>query len=134
MYTRNCAEHTVFLHTLFLLNRDVMAIAVASLFVLAIIMKDFAKTFYKSKAWKQCRAAYAQSVGGLCEECLQSGRYIPGEIVHHKIELTPDNIDRPEITLDWNNLELLCRECHAEMHGARQTRYKVDEYGRVSVR
>lgn len=97
-------------------------------------MKDFAKTFYKSKAWKTCRAAYAQSVGGLCEECLKAGRYIPGEIVHHKIELTPDNIDRPEVTLDWNNLELLCRECHAEMHGARQTRYKVDEYGRVTVR
>lgn len=32
--------------------------------------KEFAKSFYKSKAWKRCRAMYAASVGGLCERCL----------------------------------------------------------------
>lgn len=52
----------------------------------------------------------------MCENCLRSGLYSPGEIVHHKIELTPANVNKPEITLSWDNLELLCRRCHAEKH------------------
>jgi len=36
--------------------------------------------------------------------------------VHHKIHLTPHNIDDPNITLSEDNLELLCRECHAIEH------------------
>lgn len=38
-------------------------------------------------------------------------------IVHHKTELTPENINDPEITLGWQNLELLCLECHNKEHG-----------------
>ena len=96
-------------------------------------MKDFAASFYKSKAWQQCRAAYAKSVGGLCEQCLKAGLVKPGEIVHHKVHLTPDNINDPAVTLAWRNLELLCRDCHAKVHGTVR-RYKVDEMGRVTVR
>lgn len=97
-------------------------------------MKEFAAGFYKSKAWQKCRESYAQSVGWLCEDCLEKGIYKPGEIVHHKTEITPENIDKPEITLNWDNLRLVCRECHAVQHGMRQRRYSVDEYGRVRVR
>lgn len=93
--------------------------------------REFARQFYSSEAWNQCRSGYKKSVGGLCEHCLAKGQYVPGEIVHHKIHITPQNISRPEIVLDWNNLELLCRECHAEMHGRKKKRFKVDEMGRV---
>ena len=96
-------------------------------------MKDFAETFYNSKAWKDCRQAYRKAKGGLCERCLAAGIVEAGVIVHHKIELTPANIDRPEITLNFDNLQLLCRACHAEAHGARQRRYKIDTDGRVSA-
>lgn len=94
-------------------------------------MKDFAAAFYKSKAWKNCRATYMDSVGGLCEECLERGIYRPAEIVHHVIEINPDNIQDPKVTLNWNNLEAVCRECHAEKHGARARRYAVDPQGKV---
>ena len=99
-------------------------------------MREFAAEFYSSPAWKACRRAYAKSVGGLCEACLERGVYTPGEIVHHKIHLSPDNIDDPEITLSWSNLQLVCRDCHGRIHGkleARQ-RYTVDECGRVLPR
>ena len=96
-------------------------------------IKDFAREFYSSKAWKGCRGAYASSKRGLCEVCLSKGLYVPAEIVHHKIELTPDNIDDPNITLNWNNLQCLCRECHAAAHGS-QKRWKVDENGRVTAK
>jgi len=55
-------------------------------------MQDFAKRFYRSQAWKACRAAYiARRLaidGGLCEEC----RDQQGYIVHHRVTLTPENI------------------------------------------
>lgn len=95
-------------------------------------MKEFASSFYKSKAWQHCRSAYAKSVGGLCEQCLKQGLVKTGDIVHHKVKLTPDNINDPAVTLAWDNLELLCRDCHAKAHGTAR-RYKVDEMGRVTI-
>lgn len=94
-------------------------------------MKDFARQFYTSQAWNNCRSSYRKSVGGLCENCLERGLITPGEIVHHKIPLTPDNINDTNITFSWDNLKLLCRECHAEVHGQRKRRYKVDAIGRL---
>lgn len=96
-------------------------------------MQAFAETFYKSKTWMRCRNAYVSKAGGLCEECLSHGKYTPGEIVHHKTPLTVNNISDPEITLSFDNLELLCRKCHGERHGNSRKRYEVDELGRVKA-
>ena len=100
-------------------------------------MKEYAKRFYTSRAWANCRKAYRKSVGGLCEVCLRHGRYTPGDIVHHKIHITPQNITDPNITMDWGNLELVCKECHAQIHASeyirgKKRRYTVSEDGRVS--
>lgn len=95
-------------------------------------MKEYAKRFYKSKAWQQTRNAYISSVHGLCEECLRKGIYEPGEIVHHKQQLSSNNINDPDVTLSWDNLELLCRACHGKAHGNK--RYKVDEFGKIIIR
>ena len=73
--------------------------------------KEFAKKFYKSKAWLKCREGFIQSVYGLCNRC---GK--PGYIVHHKELLTPSNIDNPDITLNWDKLEYLCQDCHNKEH------------------
>lgn len=97
-------------------------------------MKDFAKDFYRGPAWKNCRDAYTKSVGGLCERCLKKGIYVAGEIVHHKQHLTPENINDSRITLAWGNLELLCRNCHADEHRKYEKRFTVDEFGRVTAR
>lgn len=97
-------------------------------------MKEFAKHFYCTQRWKDCRDSYMQSKFGLCERCLSNGVMRPAELVHHKIELTPDNIDNPEITLSHDNLMALCRSCHAEIHGYVKKRYKVLPNGNVEVR
>jgi len=74
--------------------------------------KEFAKEFYNSKKWRKCRVAYIQERilldGGLCERCREKTGYI----VHHKIHLTKFNINNPDITLNHNNLEYLCKVCH----------------------
>lgn len=96
-------------------------------------MKDYAKTFYKSAAWKKCRAAYLKRVGGLCERCLKVGRITPAVIVHHKIYIAPENINNLRITLDPENLEALCMECHNREHFGDGKRYVVDDLGRVTA-
>lgn len=96
-------------------------------------MKEYAKGFYKSAAWKDCRKKYAEYRRGLCERCLSRGIYKPGEIVHHVVHITPDNINDPAVTLSFRNLQLVCRECHAELHDDRVKRWKVDAAGRVTA-
>ena len=95
--------------------------------------RGFAKQFYSSKQWQDCRNNYARNKRYLCENCLRRGIYKPGEIVHHVIEITPDNIYKPEVALNFSNLELLCRDCHAEQHKARNKgrRYTIGENGEI---
>ena len=102
-------------------------------------MSKLTKVFYATQAWKDTRRNYKQSVGGLCERCLAKGIIEPAEIIHHKIPLTVDNVSDVNISLGWNNLQALCRKCHAEVHDemyAERTgrRYKIDENGKVVVR
>ena len=101
-------------------------------FVHKRIMKPYAERFYKSPQWKRCRDAYMRSTGGLCEDCYKEGRIVPAEEVHHKIFITPQNINDPSITLNPGNLVALCRECHRKRHGASERRYVVDSNGRVT--
>lgn len=69
--------------------------------------KEWAKAFYNSKAWQRCRKSYIVKVYGLCEWCGE-----PGYIVDHIEELTPNNINDPDITLNHDNLQYLCLDDH----------------------
>lgn len=95
-------------------------------------LREFAKFFYNSPAWERCREEYAKRQGYLCERCRQRGIIRTGEIVHHKIFLNPQNIHEPGITLNPDNLMLVCRDCHAALHKP-EKRYKVDELGRIKI-
>lgn len=74
--------------------------------------QEYAKRFYKSKAWQSCRTAYIGKRrmidGGMCEVC---GERI-GYIVHHTITLTPSNIKNPDVSLNHEHLRYECKECH----------------------
>lgn len=95
--------------------------------------REFAGKFYGSAAWQNVRDNYVKAAGGLCERCYAKGKIVPGEIVHHKVHLEPENINDPEIALSFDNLELLCRDCHGQEHAKRKKRFKVDALGRVTV-
>ena len=56
---------------------------------------------------------------------------VPAAEVHHKIHLTPENINRPEIALNWTNLIALCKDCHMIVH-RKQKRWTVDKDGNVT--
>lgn len=74
--------------------------------------QEWAKAFYKSKRWQRCKQSYIDGRilidGGMCEECHKRAGYI----VHHKIMLTPDNINDPNVSLNHNELEYVCKDCH----------------------
>ena len=74
--------------------------------------KDFAKKFYNSKQWLNCRNSYKLSKFGLCERCKSPN----ASDVHHKIKLNEFNINNPDIALNQNNLSLLCKDCHNQEH------------------
>lgn len=120
-------------------------------FTLVITMaQEFARSFYSSKRWQACRNEYMKKAHYLCENCLRKGIYKPAKYVHHIEELTPFNINNPEIALGFGNLEAVCRECHDEYHDnhGRWTkvneerrkkreagqRYSVDKFGRVTAK
>lgn len=91
----------------------------------------FARDFYRSWAWIKCARAYKISKGGLCERCWSKGLLTPGAEVHHKIKLTPENINDPAVALNWDNLECLCKQCHIDEH--KGVRWRADELGHVEL-
>lgn len=74
---------------------------------------DKYQAFYNSKEWKSLRAYKFADAGGLCEKCLQKNIIKAGKEVHH---IKP--IEKFwEFRLVFENLILLCNDCHNEEHG-----------------
>lgn len=98
--------------------------------------REFARKFYNSKEWKKCRRSFIsirQSTdGGMCEHCQKELGYI----VDHITELTPENINDPDIILNHDNLQYLCLECHNTKTFGRQKeqRYVFDDNGMIQPR
>lgn len=88
--------------------------------------QEWAKSFYTGKAWKQTSRAYMLSKAYVCERC--GG---VGEICHHKKWLNSRNINDPAITLSFDNLECLCKECHNKEHMLKNNLTYFNEAGEV---
>lgn len=107
------------------------------------VARSFSRAFYHSKAWVSARDAYMRTPvrvpgrgtcpPGMCERCFSMGRLRPAEIVHHKVFLTPENVGDPSVTLSFDNLMRVCRDCHAEIHypGESEPRVAFGPDGRV---
>jgi 5-methylcytosine-specific restriction protein A len=95
--------------------------------------RKFSRSFYDSPAWRKCRKAFISKRisidGGMCEICHD----VPGYIVDHIKEITPDNINDTGITLSWSNLQYLCLNCHNKktFGNKDEQRYYFDEDGMV---
>lgn len=99
--------------------------------------KEFSRSFYKSKAWKNTREYIFKRDKGLCQDCLDKGRLTPGKEVHHLIHLEPNNMNDTGITLGENNLRLLCKECHHRRHNNNNStddNLMFDEFGNLVER
>jgi len=78
-------------------------------------------TFYKSAAWKKCRAAYIAAFPN-CAQCERKGRIEAATMVDHIRQINRndpwDDIGgRFPHPLDWDNLQSLCDHHHARKSG-----------------
>jgi hypothetical protein len=74
------------------------------------------KSFYASEAWVTLRLLLINERGNRCEHC---NKIIPKSkdlIGHHKIELTPENVNDRSISLDPEMIEIICFDCHNKVH------------------
>lgn len=79
------------------------------------------KAFYNSTAWRRVAKAYAADQGYVCEIC--RNKYARSDYdpfykqfhVHHKVELTRENMRDPSVALNRDNLQLLCQHCHSRI-------------------
>ena len=72
--------------------------------------------FYCSKVWKDLSFTLKIKAGGRCARCgntIEDFSYLIG---HHKIELTEDNVDDPNIALNPVHIEIICLNCHNKEH------------------
>lgn len=79
--------------------------------------KTWAKTFYNSKEWRQLRERLIIENNFLCADCGESYLNDSTQLVgHHIKELTPQNINDPNISLNPDNIKIICRKCHDKAH------------------
>lgn len=67
--------------------------------------------FYNKKEWIAVRDYVRKRDKMTCRRC--GGFGLKHYEVDHIIELNWDNVDDPTISLNPDNLQLLCRRCHA---------------------
>ena len=91
------------------------------------------KDFYHSIQWTNTREAYRKKVGGLCERCLKKGIISAGEEVHHKTRLTAENVSDPDVSMNFDNLELLCFACHHDEHRKKRRYFINEKSGAVEI-
>lgn len=71
--------------------------------------------FYCRKDYLDLAQACKIKSGGVCAKC--GGVFDISELrPHHKVELTLDNIDDVNVTLNPDNIEVLCHDCHNAAH------------------
>ena len=58
--------------------------------------------------------------GGLCQECMKKGLITPATQVHHRVspfQRGLSDADFQYYAWSLDNLEAICRDCHAAIHG-----------------
>jgi 5-methylcytosine-specific restriction endonuclease McrA len=68
--------------------------------------------FYNTKQWNEIRERKRRAEHYECERCRAKGKHSRGMVVHHKKYLRK----YPELALNFDNLELLCDDCHYDEH------------------
>ena len=92
------------------------------------LMPSKLQRFYKSDLWHMARAQVILRAKGRCEKCGSVGTE-----VHHKIHLNIQNVDDVSVSINPENLMLLCKDCHNKEHHrfGKRTSYAFDEEGNL---
>ncbi len=79
--------------------------------------RAFARKLYASKEWIALRRNLIIKRGPVCAKCKRVIVDTSRLIGHHITELTPTNVNDPNVALNEDNVELVCFDCHNVEHG-----------------
>jgi len=74
------------------------------------------KSFYASEAWVNFRLGLISERGTTCQACGKRIAKAREITAHHKIELAPENVRDTQVSLNPDNVDLVCFDCHNNMH------------------
>ena len=76
------------------------------------MIKIAAYAFYKSKRWQKLREFIVNTRdNGICAYCGQKG-----DVCHHKVFVTAETVNDPNVVFNPDNLITLCQDCHNRLH------------------
>ena len=85
--------------------------------------RELRKSAYNTTVWRKLRMSYMKE-HPVCEECIKNGKVTAADSIHHKKSPFKGNEVNWNLFLDPDNLESICRECHAKVH--------AEEHGFIS--
>lgn len=88
--------------------------------------RELRQKYYNTTEWRKLRESYMKQ-HPVCEECLNKGKITPATSVHHKTSPFKNGNCNKALFLDYNNLEAVCHECHAEIHNKEQGHISVQD-------
>lgn len=73
--------------------------------------------YYNSPQWKRFRENFIRK-HPLCEVCLEKGKVVEAQQVHHVTQFLKgiDDKQRWKLLLDEDNCISICKQCHIEIH------------------
>ncbi|WP_321999283.1 HNH endonuclease [Bacillus pumilus] len=77
------------------------------------------KQFYNSTKWKSVRDRRKRDKNNLCEFCLENKKLKVADVCDHIVPIMIDWSKR----LDYDNLQMLCHECHNKKTREDELRY-----------
>lgn len=77
---------------------------------------DRVHQFRCSKPWRKLSYKLKVERGGKCNRCKEILLDFSKLIGHHIIELNEDNVDNLNISLNPDNIEIVCHDCHNKEH------------------
>ena len=81
--------------------------------------REIRRKAYNNTEWRKLRDTYIKE-HPLCEDCLNEGKVVPAEDVHHIRSPFQNGECNKALLLDYNNLMALCKQCHNKRHNPNQ--------------
>lgn len=88
--------------------------------------RELRQKAYNTTEWRKLRDTYIKE-HPLCEDCLDKGKVVPAEDVHHiSSPFSSGEINYGKL-LDGTNLRALCKECHAAKHNHTENKPTIQD-------
>ena len=81
--------------------------------------REIRRKAYNNTEWRKLRDTYIKE-HPLCEDCLNEGKVVPAEDIHHIRSPFQNGECNKALLLDYNNLMALCKQCHNKRHNPNQ--------------